>query len=511
MEELSLIVAYGTDMGNAEDAAMTFAESVTAIGIAAEAVELNQVDVTELQSATHLVAVVSTFGEGEFPDTATLFWEALQASTERLDNLHFAVLALGDSSYEMFCNAGKLLDGRLEALGATRMVDRVDVDGYYEQPAKAWTTDVVKVLTAERGAPAPAQAATAVQAVVAPPRERHEVVEAEVAVNRLLTAAGSGKEVRHYEVDLAGSGMAYQAGDSLAVHAVNDPALVSSILSELGVGPDHSVPDHDEPLGVLLTERLEIRTPSRALQDLAGPAADGEDVLDLVRRAGLSAEELLDTLRPLTFRDYSIASSPVVHPGRIHLTVASVRYRRGDRDYGGVASTFLADRGDRVRVHLRPNHNFRLPAPDVPIVMIGPGTGIAPFRAFLQERRATAAPGRSWLFFGDRHRATDFLYGDELEDFLAAGTLTRLDLAFSRDQEAKDYVQHRMSENADELFGWLADGAHVYVCGDADRMARDVDAALHQVVARGGGMDAEAAHAYVNDLIKNHRYVRDVY
>ncbi|MCV7209279.1 diflavin oxidoreductase [Mycolicibacterium canariasense] len=511
MEELSLIVAYGTDMGNAEDAAMTFAESVTALGIAAEAVELNQVDVTELQSATHLVAVVSTFGEGEFPDTATLFWEALQASTDRLHNLHFAVLALGDSSYEMFCNAGKLLDERLESLGATRMVDRVDVDGYYEQPAKAWTTDVVKVLTAERGAPAPAQAVPAVQAVAAPLRERHEIVEAEVAVNRLLTAAGSGKEVRHYEVEPAGPGMAYQAGDSLAVHATNDPALVSLLLTELGVGPDHTVPDHDEPLGVLLTECLEIRTPSRALQELAGPAADGEDVLDLVRRAGLTAEELLDTLRPLVFRDYSIASSPLVHPGRIHLTVASVRYRRGDREYGGVASTFLADRGDRIRVHLRPNHNFRLPAPDVPIIMIGPGTGIAPFRAFLQERRATAAPGRSWLFFGDRHRATDYLYGDELEDFLAAGTLTRLDLAFSRDQDVKDYVQHRMSENADELFGWLADGAHLYVCGDADRMARDVDATLHQVVARGGGMDTEAAHAYVNDLIKNHRYVRDVY
>lgn len=505
MQDLSLIVAYGTDMGNAEDAAMTFAESVAAIGIAAEAVELNQVDVTELRSATHLVTVVSTFGEGEFPDTAALFWEALQASAERLDNLHFAVLALGDSSYEMFCNAGKLLDERLEALGATRMVDRVDVDGYYEQPAKAWTTDVVKVLTAERGPAAPAQP------VAAPGRERHEVVEARLAVNRLLTGTGSGKEVRHYEVDVAGAGMTYQAGDSLAVHATNDPALVSGLLTELGVGPEHRVPDHDEPLGVLLTEHLEIRTPSRALQDLAGPAADGEDVLDLVRRAGLSVEELLDTLRPLVFRDYSIASSPLAHPDRVHLTVASVRYRRGDRDYGGVASTFLADRGSRVRVHLRPNHTFRLPAPDVPIIMIGPGTGIAPFRAFLQERRATAASGRSWLFFGDRHRATDFLYGDELEDFLATGTLTRLDLAFSRDQTTKHYVQHRMSENADELFGWLADGAHVYVCGDADRMAKDVDAMLHQVVARGGGMDAEAAHAYVNDLIKTHRYVRDVY
>ncbi len=507
-QESSLIVAFGTDMGNSEDAAMTFAESVAAIGIQAEAIELNQVELSELQNATHFVAVVSTFGEGEFPDTATIFWEALEASTDRLENLSFSILALGDSSYELFCNAGKLLDEKLEALGATRMVDRVDVDGFYEQPAKAWTADVVKMMTAERGADAP------VESVVATPpaaRERHEVFEAALAVNRLLTAAESDKEVRHYEVDLTGSGISYQAGDSLAVHASNDPALVSLILAELGVGPDHVVPDQDEPLGVLLAERLEIRIPSRALQDLAGPAAYGDDVLDLIRRAGLKADDVLDTLRPLAFRDYSIASSPVAHPGHIHLTVASVRYRGADREHSGVASTFLADRTERVRVHLRPNHNFRLPAPDVPIIMIGPGTGIAPFRAFLQERQATGATGRSWLFFGDRHRATDYLYGDELEGFLASGALTRLDLAFSRDQDTKVYVQHRMSENAEEFFSWLSDGAYVYVCGDADRMAKDVDAMLHDVVARGGGMDAAAAHGYVNDLIKSHRYVRDVY
>ncbi|MGV0742069.1 diflavin oxidoreductase [Mycolicibacterium sp. XJ870] len=537
--EFSLIVAFGTDMGNAEDAAMTFAEAASeALGIDAEARELNQIEVVELQQTTHFIVITSTFGEGEFPDNAALFWEAISADTDRLDHMSFAVLALGDSSYELFCHAGKLLDERLEELGAIRLLERVDVDGFYEQPAKAWTTDLVKVLAAEHAGPATAAAAVvpvASERSEQPTRERHHPVEARLAVNRLLNAPESDKEVRHYEVDLTGCGIAYHAGDSIAVHATNDPALVHAILAHFGVGPDHVVADHDAPLGVLLAEHLEIRTPSRALQTLvadrtrderaaaaltegatqggaaAGSWAYGKDVLDLVRLAELTIDEVVDTLRPLQFRDYSIASSPAVHPDHVHLTVASVRYAHGERRHGGVASTFLADRCETVMVHLRPNQHFRLPAADVPIIMIGPGTGIAPFRAFLQERQAGGAPGRSWLFFGDRRRTTDFLYGDELEGFAESGTLTRLDLAFSRDQDAKVYVQQRMLENADEFFGWLQDGAHVYVCGDADRMAKDVDATLHDIVARCGGMDADAAHAYVNDLIKNHRYVRDVY
>ena len=508
-----MIVAYGTDMGNSEDAAMTFAEAVAEIGITVEAVELNQVDPAQLQEATHLIAVVSTFGEGDFPDTATLFWEAISSETARLDHLSFAVLALGDSSYELFCNAGKLLDERLEALGATRLAERVDVDGYYEQPAREWTTDLVKQLAATQS-PTPGEPVV----IESSARERHLPVDSRLLVNRLLTAPGSDKEVRHYELDLRDTGITYQAGDSIAVHAHNDPALVEELLGELGVGPDHRLPDHDQPLGILLTEQFEIRTPSRALQALVtartghdGPWPYGTDVLDLIRSADLAADEVLDTLRPLQFRDYSIASSPLVHPDSVHLTVATVRYLLGERRYGGVASTFLADRSETLSVHLRPNHTFRLPAPDVPIIMIGPGTGIAPFRAFLQERRATGATGRSWLFFGDRHRATDHLYGDELEDFVRCGTLTRLDLAFSRDQESKLYVQHRMQENAADLFAWLQDGATLYVCGDADRMAKDVDATLHDIVARCGAMAADSAHAYVNDLIKTHRYLRDVY
>lgn len=529
--DISLIVAFGTDMGNAEDAAMTFAESVAEIGIEAEAVELNQVEISELQNSTHFIAVVSTFGEGEFPDSATLFWEALSADTERLEHLNFAVLALGDSSYEFFCNAGVLLDRRLAELGATRMTDRVDVDGLYEEPAQAWTAELIKLLTAEQGGAAVTPAAPA----PAPePRERNVAATARLAVNRRLNATASDKEVRHFELDLTGTGIDYQAGDSIAIHATNDPDLVAALLAGLTVGADYVVNGHDRPLGTLLTEHFEIRTPSRALLTLVADRTRdaeiaeacrhgdthggtenswlyGKDVLDIIGLAELSADEVIDTLRPLQFRDYSIASSPLAHPDSVHLTVASVRYEAGGRRHGGVASTYLADRCDKVLVHLRPNNHFRLPAAEVPIIMIGPGTGIAPFRAFLQERRATAATGRSWLFFGDRRRATDYLYGEELEDFLATGVLSRLDLAFSREQDTKVYVQQRIQENAEEFYGWLQDGAHVYVCGDADRMAKDVDAALHDVIARVGGLDAAAAHAYVNDLIKSHRYVRDVY
>lgn len=403
--DFSLLVAFGTDMGNAEDAAMTFAETVATIGVEAEAVELNQVDVAELQSASHFVVVCSTFGDGEFPDNAVLFWEALSADdAPRLEHLSFAVLALGDLSYEFFCNAGKLLDQRLEALGATRLVDRVDVDGPYEQPAQAWTTDVVKLLQTTR---TPSATATAPQELIPPPsRDRHLPVDARVVVNRRLTSPQSDRDVRHYELDLTRCGIDYAAVDSIAVHATNDPTLVDEILAHFGVVPGHVVADHAEPLGVLLADRFEIRTPSRALQSLiatrtadadaaAALSADavaapgswgyGKDVLDLLGLADVTVDELLDTLRPLQFRDYSIASSPLLHPDHVHLTVATVRYDAGLRRHGGVASTFLADRGDVVAVHLRPNHTFRLPAPDVPIIMIGPGTGIAPSAPFFKS------------------------------------------------------------------------------------------------------------------------------
>lgn len=538
--EFSLIVGYASDMGAAEYVAMQLADACRERGILAVDVaetELNDIPLADLQAATHFVAVSSTFGDGEFPDNGTVFWEELSAAgAARLDHLSFAVLALGDQSYPLFCQAGRDLDERLQALGATRIADRVDCDCYYEKDAAAWSADVIKLLEVAWTAGAQSAPATVVHAVApaptrtpavpAPTRspwDRNHPFEARVTVNRPLTAPESDKEVRHVEIDLGDSGIDYAAGDSIAVHPVNDPELVAAVLAHLGVGADYILDGHEQPLGELLADQLEIRTPSRDLVDLVTARAGGpgaaqilgagdHDVLDLLELADLGVVEVVEALRPLQFRDYSIASSPLADGRRVHLTVATVRHTARGRLRGGVASTFLADRCASVRVHPRPNHGFRLPAPDVPIIMVGPGTGIAPFRAFLRERQAQGATGQSWLFFGDRRRATDFLYGLELTAFAESGVLTRLDLAFSRETDSpKVYVQQRMRENGTELFDWLQRGAHLYVCGDAEAMAKDVDVALHEIVAGAGGMDAAAAHSYVNELIKAHRYLRDVY
>ena len=524
--EFSLVIGYASDMGSAEYVAYQLATALTEIGIDVTETELNDLDLDRLQEATHFVVVASTWGEGELPDNGALFWEALSAEgASRLEHLDFAVFALGDSGYELFCNAGKIIDERLAELGATRIADRVECDGFYESEADVWIPDMVKLLAAARGAVGgapslPAEKAGPVEkagpgSAVLCPWTHHNPYAARLVVNRRLNASTSDKEVCHYEIDLGDSGITYAAGDSLAVHPVNDPALVQAMLSRLGVGVDHPVEGHDLTLDELLSEHFEIRTPSRALRELAAARIDGVeadvDVLDLIDLADLDVDEVLDTLRPLQFRDYSIASSPLEHPNQVHLTVATVRHAARNRHRGGVASTYLADRCRTVRVHPRPNHHFRLPASDVPIVMVGPGTGIAPFRAFLQERRATGATGKSWLFFGDRRRGTDFLYGDELEEFAHTGVLHRLDLAFSRAGAEKDYVQHHMLAGAAELYAWLEEGAHFYVCGDADHMARDVDRALHEVISTAGGKSADDAHAYVSDLIRDHRYVRDVY
>ncbi|TGD88065.1 sulfite reductase flavoprotein subunit alpha [Mycolicibacterium sp. CH28] len=535
----SLIIGYGSDMGTAEYLAMQLADAAKAAGIEVTETELNDISLDEVQSATHFIVVTSTFGDGEVPDNGAVFWEELCAASPDLGHLHYTVLALGDSSYDLFCNAGRIIDARLAELGGRRLAERVEFDCYREGDARQWLLDITKLLVEVHTA-TPERAVPTTTDTAAPPRRQIQTPWAEtnpypatVLANRVLTAPDSDKEVRHLELDLADSGISYATGDSVAVHPVNDPGLVEAVLDRLGVDENHRAAGAELPLGELLTHHLEIRTPSHALQALVAartrdteaaavlrstdPAAlsswlFGRDVVDLLECADLDVDEVLDTLRPLQFRDYSIASSPLVHPDRLHLTVAAVRYRRAGRPRGGVASTFLADRGESVRIHLRPNHHFRLPAPDVPIIMVGPGTGIAPFRAFLQERRAAAAPGKNWLFFGDRHRGTDFLYGDELQAYLDSGTLTRLDLAFSRDGEAsKCYVQHRMKDSAAELFGWLEAGAHLYVCGDAEKMAKDVDQALHEIISAAGGLDTAAAHAYVNELIKSHRYLRDVY
>ncbi|WP_405638971.1 sulfite reductase subunit alpha [Streptomyces uncialis] len=542
-------VLFGTQTGSAELLAGELVAGARARGLGGSATELDAVTPERLATMSHLLIVTSTYGEGEMPDNAGLFWEALQADgAPRLEGLRYAVLGLGDRGYDDFCQAAKLVDTRLEQLGATRLHDRVDCDVDFEEPAAAWTAAVLDRLVAETGTTTGAGAAAAGDPSAAPPPpartrspwNKRNPYPSRLVVNRLLSSPDSAKEIRHYEFDLGDSGITYAAGDSLAVTPVNDDALVGAFLEHLGANGDEDI-DGRPLAGVLRTGR-EIRTPSKDLvadlveraptSELAAIVAHGDrsdldswlrgrDVLDLLRDAGSAApglEELLPLLRPLQARQYSISSSPLAHPDRVHLTVASVRYGTPDRRYEGVASTYLADRvgGDEqdavVGVHLQPNASFRVPADDsTPMIMIGPGTGIAPFRGFLHERAARGARGRNWLFFGDQHRRTDFVYEDELTELGECGVLTRLDLAFSRDQAEKIYVQTRMRERSRELYGWLEDGAHVYVCGDASRMAKDVESALLGVIAGQRGRGDDDAAQYLADLRRAKRYVRDVY
>lgn len=529
-------ILYGTQTGNAEQVAEDAAEVARGLGLAPQVLGLEVVDMARLAEMRHVIIVTSTYGEGEMPDNADLFWQALSADTApRLESLHFAVLALGDTGYDGFCQAGKLIDMRLEQLGATRMADRRDCDVDYEDAAASWISETLPKASdsdapvAAATAPAPARAATG--------WSRKTPYPGRLAVSRTLSGIRSSKEIRHYEFDLGDSGLHYEAGDALGVMPVNDPALAELLLSHLAADPD--TPFEDTTLLAALTTRFEISTPSRelisAVEKRAGhdeltqiirnadkEALDGflwgKDIVDLLRLmpgSPFDAETFVALLKPLQHRAYSISSSPKAANGHVHLTVASVRYHSDHRDRGGVCSTYLADRleeGSTAGIFVSPNKSFRLPEDDdAPVIMVGPGTGIAPFRAFLQERRARAASGRNWLFFGDQHRDCDFIYEDELSDMSSDGLLTRLDLAFSRDQDEKIYVQTRMRENGKALYQWLEDGASFYVCGDASRMARDVDDALVDIIATHGATSKESAADYVANLKREKRYLRDVY
>jgi sulfite reductase (NADPH) flavoprotein alpha-component len=529
----SLRILYGTQTGNAEGVANDAAAAAKTQGFDVTVSGLDEIELDEFAGLKYVLIVTSTYGEGEMPDNAELFWEALSSSVApRLEGVSFGVLALGDTGYDGFCQAGKLFDMRLEQLGAQRVLQRVDCDVDYENDAAEWIQHALTALVPTSGATG-MPSAPAPSAVARSGWTRKNPFVAELAVNRLLSGPGSDKEIRHYEFALADSGIEYEAGDALAIIPENDPALVGEIAEHFRMSAETLV--GGEPLGELLGHRYEISTPSKDLLGEVESRADneelshvlrggvketlerwlyGKDVLDVLRIAGddLSIEEFIGLLKPLQHRAYSISSSSLAHPDSIHVTVAAVRYQAQGRMRGGVCSTFLADRGVAAKIFLQPNKSFRVPADDdAPVIMVGPGTGVAPFRAFLQERAQRGAAGRNWLFFGDQHREHDFVYADELAAWQASGVLNRLELAFSRDQAEKVYVQTRMHEHGQELFSWLQDGGHFYVCGDATRMAKDVDKALHDVVATFGGMDADAATEYVNSLKREKRYVRDVY
>ena len=538
----TLTVLYGTETGNGRDLAKALAEAAGVRGLSPKLADMADYKVRQIKDEQDLLIIVSTHGEGDPPEPAHAFFEFVEsARAPKLDGVRYSVLALGDSTYEKYCEAGKRLDRRLEELGATRLRDRVDCDVDYEDAAGGWSEAVVERL-AEDVEPASARVVQLrpATAPTSPVHDKRHPFPATVLENIRIVGRHSSKETRHVELDLSRSGLTYQPGDALGIVPANDPRVVEELLEATGLSGDTEVTVKTSSISLAsaLTNRFEITIGSPRfieqwaklsgagqLQALTGPEAaaervrylDHNHIADIVRRfpvSGVDAPALLAGLRPLQPRLYSIASSQAAVGDEAHLTVAPARYELHGTERGGVASTHIADRldmGEVVPVYVRENPHFRLPADDVPIVMVGPGTGVAPFRAFLQEREGRAAAGKSWLFFGERNMRSDFLYQVEWQQWLKDGVLSRLDVAFSRDGADKVYVQHRMLEQARELYAWLEEGAHVYVCGDEKHMARDVHEALLQVIEREGGLNREAAGDYIRRLSAEHRYQKDVY
>ncbi len=522
-------ILFGSQTGTAEGLARRAAKEAGRRGFAPTVMDMAGFTPERLAQEKALLVITSTYGEGEPPDNAKALHAALaRAGAPALGGLRFSVCALGDTNYAHFCRCGKDFDAALEKLGGRRAADRVECDLDYEEPFRRWLDTALGAL--DSGGAAPAAAAKPAPEAAAPASagpSRARPFPALLLASRNLSGSGSAKQVCHVEFSLEGSGIEYEAGDALGVKPQNCPELVAAVLGALGCDGEDAVPAPEggtAPLRLALAEHYDLgRPPAELLALFGGDGAGGTavalhqvvDVLQARADVKLAPADFVRALKRLRPRLYSIASSPKAHPGRVHLTVGAVRYELGGRARKGVCSTFLSDRvvpgESRVGIFLHPNPGFRPPAPAADAIMVGPGTGVAPFRAFLQERRATGAPGRNWLFFGDQRAATDFLYREELEGLRRDGCLTRLDTAFSRDQAEKVYVQHRMLAQAGELFAWLESGAHFYVCGDAARMAKDVEAALHRVVERGGGRSPGQAAAYVEDLKASKRYARDVY
>jgi sulfite reductase (NADPH) flavoprotein alpha-component len=535
----TLTVLHGGETGNSAAVARSFAAAATERGLAVNLVDVANYKPRQLKNEQDLMLIFATHGDGDPPQPALDFFEFLEGpKAPKLPDLRFAVLGLGDSSYEFFCEAGKRLDRRFEELGADRLAPRIDCDVDYDESAAAWSAETLAILTAEAQvskaqATAPAFSASSFH-------DKRNPFDARVIETISIVGRHSTKDVRHIEFDIADSGLRFEPGDGLGIVPSNSLERVAELLDVAGLSGDTPLTVKGEQvtltsalesyfeIGITVPRFLEHWATLTQSQELLTLSHDerkkdrlewlrGHHIVDVVRRyplPGLDAETFVAGLRPLQPRVYSLASSLAAMPDEAHITLSPLRYELHQQQRHGTASAHLADRlavGDTMPVYIQPNDQFRLPDDDVPIIMVGPGTGVAPFRAFLQEREARGASGRNWLFFGERNFRSDFLYQVEWQQWLKSGLLTRMDVAFSRDGPEKLYAQQRLTEHASELFDWLEQGAHFYVCGDAQAMAPDVHDALIMVVATAGGMGRDAAETYVRELQRSHRYHRDVY
>lgn len=543
-----MTVLYGSQTGNAKRVAEALAGDLEAAGLPVRLCRADRYPVRELKQESLMYIVISTQGDGDPPDDSLAFMEFIQSRrAPKLPQLRYAILGLGDSSYPDFCGVARQLDKRLTDLGAQPACATAEADLDIETVALPWQQSVLAhAVEALRPAGTPASNVTPLRpqtgghaAPEEPAWSRAHPFEAELLLDQRITASGSGHDVRHLELSLEGSGLSYQPGDALGVWPVQAPALVDEILSLLELDADAQLDHggirrnlrewlqnhreltqltrpflqaHAQRAGSTELDALLNEASRQALQDVMRQW----QVADVLRRfpGQWTAPDLIAALRPLSPRMYSIASSQAVVGDEVHLTLANVRYDRDGAQRWGVASHHLthAGEGSTLRIFIEENSRFRLPPdPGCDMIMIGPGTGIAPFRAFIQHRSMESAPGRSWLFFGNRHRAQDFLYQTEWLQALDDGHLSRMDVAFSRDQDDKVYVQHKILERAAEVYDWIQAGAHVYVCGDALHMAKDVHQALIQVACDAGGLDDTAAKEWLDTLAAQGRYARDVY
>nr|WP_246172650.1 assimilatory sulfite reductase (NADPH) flavoprotein subunit [Marinicella rhabdoformis] len=537
-EKLSIL--FGSQTGNSETLAEALYQDCQSQGIAAELLSLADVTAKDLKKKSHVALIISTHGEGEAPDDAEIFYEQLFSKrAPELKHLHYSLLALGDSSYELFCHTGKEIDERLSSLGAQSISPRIDCDVDFNEDASRWHQDLLPKVkdTLSSNITALPTASTLNQSPnLVSSYNRNKPYVAEVLQTQKITADDSDKYVYHIELAIDENAINYQAGDSVGIIAHNDEHLVDGIIELLVATEAEQVQVKDKNISLkeALTKQLEITQISKPFIQFAathlkdeGLQAIGSDhekftrfvadkqLIDLIQihpeLAQLPAQELVDQLRGLTPRLYSIASSGTAFPDEIHLTVGLDH----SANHNGLASGLLCDRleeGDEVSIYIDQNKHFKLPTNNsTDIIMIGPGTGIAPFRAFIQERQEQDATGKNWLFFGNPHFDSDFLYQTEWQRFKKQGLLNRIDLAWSRDQSEKIYVQDRLSENSADIWQWIENGAAIYVCGDANRMAKDVENTLIQIISEHGGLDTAAATNKLKELKRNKQYLKDVY